>query len=335
MWIDIKEQLDRVSRSFAVCIPMLEKGLREIVGLAYILLRVLDSIEDSLLDKKTKARLFAKFLELLTHAKSDQADYQQFRDQEWKGLSQDERELLKSDKMERMIGYYWQLDQPYQKLIRVCVQEMMFGMQKFVSNNSNIFVEFLDQKKALKTRSLYNEYCYYVAGTVGVLLTEICIKFYSSQLTFGKKLRSMTLAFGRLLQKVNIVKDCREDLKRGLCFLPEEFIKVGKEKKSIEKLYFSLVFKEMKQDFLLAKDYIFKLPDNFLNFKKFCLLALLPAYKTLEFIKVNNDRFSDDNFLFKIPRTDMFECINLASDLDKSHLAIKRLHLKLYQTTSN
>lgn len=332
MWKDIKYQLDRVSRSFALCIPVLEHGLREIVGLAYILLRILDSIEDSLLDKKTKERLFTKFIHLLSEEGASKEDYRPFKEQEWQGISKHEVHLLTTDMMEKMIDYYWQLDKKYRLLIRCCVQEMAIGMQKFSSSNQDVFVELSQEKKALKTTSLYNEYCYYVAGTVGVLLTKICIRFYRSNLKFGKRLNFMSLAFGRLLQKVNIVKDCREDLEKGLCFLPKDFIEI-KDKKDINNIKMPLILKDVKKDLALAKDYVFDLPDNFSNFKQFCLLALLPAYKTLDFIKVHKSKFLDQDFVYKIPRSEMFECLTLASDFTKSEESLLNLHKKIYQTT--
>ena len=43
--------LDRVSRSFAFCIKKLESPLRQWVSLAYLLCRVLDTVEDSSLGK--------------------------------------------------------------------------------------------------------------------------------------------------------------------------------------------------------------------------------------------------------------------------------------------
>ena len=46
-WTSISERLDAVSRSFALCIPQLEPPFRERVALAYLLMRVLDTVEDA------------------------------------------------------------------------------------------------------------------------------------------------------------------------------------------------------------------------------------------------------------------------------------------------
>ena len=65
MWSDIKTQLDRVSRSFALCIPLLEDGLKETIGISYLLLRALDSIEDSTYEREQKELLYKRFLKLI------------------------------------------------------------------------------------------------------------------------------------------------------------------------------------------------------------------------------------------------------------------------------
>ena len=42
-----QRHLDAVSRSFALCIPQLEPPFRDQVALAYLLFRVLDTVEDA------------------------------------------------------------------------------------------------------------------------------------------------------------------------------------------------------------------------------------------------------------------------------------------------
>ena len=46
-WSYYQHWLDVVSRSFALCIPQLEPPFRDHVGLAYLLFRVLDTVEDA------------------------------------------------------------------------------------------------------------------------------------------------------------------------------------------------------------------------------------------------------------------------------------------------
>src|SRR5881227_3283061 len=61
-----QRHLDAVSRSFALCIPQLDQPFRERVALSYLLLRVLDTVEDApFADKQRQERQFADFRRFL------------------------------------------------------------------------------------------------------------------------------------------------------------------------------------------------------------------------------------------------------------------------------
>ncbi len=70
----------------------------------------------------------------------------------------------------------------------------------------------------------YNQYCYYVAGTVGYMATEIVAQHYgfSSEVTLA--LTASAEACGRSLQKTNIIKDYPSDLQRGISYLPATWL---------------------------------------------------------------------------------------------------------------
>ena len=63
-----------------------------------------------------------------------------------------------------------------------------------------------------------DDYTYYVAGLVGVMLSDIW-KWYDGTETD----RELAIAFGRGLQTVNILRNREEDAERGVSF----FQKVG------------------------------------------------------------------------------------------------------------
>lgn len=72
--------------------------------------------------------------------------------------------------------------------------------------------EFLDQD--IISLAQYDKYCYYVAGLVGInaielsILSKVCAPFSIPDETK----RSLCISAGLLLQKVNIIRDIREDL---------------------------------------------------------------------------------------------------------------------------
>src|SRR5207302_3115716 len=86
--------LDAVSRSFALCIPQLASPFRERVALSYLLLRVLDTVEDaSFADKLHQQRQFAAFRQFLAK-RPTLAQVDAFRDSFPDSITDVERNLL-------------------------------------------------------------------------------------------------------------------------------------------------------------------------------------------------------------------------------------------------
>jgi farnesyl-diphosphate farnesyltransferase len=67
-------------------------------------------------------------------------------------------------------------------------------------------------------------YCYFVAGTVGELLTGLFELAVPSIAPRADEVRARAVSFGLGLQIVNIVKDVRDDEKRGDSFLPTDLL---------------------------------------------------------------------------------------------------------------
>ena len=95
---------------------------------------------------------------------------------------------------------------------------MNFGMQKFLNQEVYSFEDL-------------NEYCYYVAGVVGEMLTELFCDYSSDIDAHQNELMNLAVSFGQGLQMTNILKDIWDDHKRGACWLPREhFEKYGIER---------------------------------------------------------------------------------------------------------
>lgn len=93
-------------------------------------------------------------------------------------------------------------------MIYESAKEMATGMCKFL-------------KKKIETLQDYNEYCYYVAGLVGIGLTKL---FIASELEDVSLKDDMGIinSMGLLLQKTNIIRDFYQDLNENRCFWPKE-----------------------------------------------------------------------------------------------------------------
>ena len=184
------------SRTFFIPISHLPAGLQEAIGSAYLCMRAIDEIEDdALLPADTKIFLLQSVAKLLREDHSKEriaalfAPYQE---------DLPEVTLLLAD----WISYC-----PPDALDRILksTAEMAVGMAKWVEKNWKI-----------ETEADLDDYTYYVAGLVGVMLSDIW-KWYDGTETD----RELAIAFGRGLQTVNILRNREEDAERGVQFFPE------------------------------------------------------------------------------------------------------------------
>jgi len=190
--------LDKVSRSFAAVIRQLPDEISDVVCLFYLILRALDSIEDDMdLAQDTKIGLLRGF-------------YTKNFEQGWKlsnvGDKEEYRDLLAN--YDKVIGAFLALDVKYQNIISDICQKMGNGMADFV-------------EAEIITIEDYDLYCHYVAGLVGIGLSEL---FAASEIE-SKELESQKMlanSMGLFLQKTNIVRDYKEDLDENRNFWPEE-----------------------------------------------------------------------------------------------------------------
>ncbi len=190
--------LNKVSRSFATVIRQLPDELRDPVCIFYLVLRGLDSIEDdAAFPHQEKIPLLKNF-----YAKNLESDW----NLKGVGDSEDYRALLANyGKVARAFQF---LDRKYQSVITDVCRKMGAGMAEF-------------SERSIKTVEDYDLYCHYVAGLVGIGLSEL---FAVSEIENPALCRQPELsnAMGLFLQKTNIVRDYHEDLIAGRIFWPEE-----------------------------------------------------------------------------------------------------------------
>jgi farnesyl-diphosphate farnesyltransferase len=67
-----------------------------------------------------------------------------------------------------------------------------------------------------------DDYCYYVAGVVGQMLTELFCGYSAEIGQQRAEMHELDVSFAQGLQMTNILKDVWEDRSRGACWLPQE-----------------------------------------------------------------------------------------------------------------
>jgi len=204
--------LPHVSRTFALTIPQLPPALRTAVTSAYLLCRIADTIEDE--PALSAAETFA-FLQRFQVAVSDCTEPAQLAKDLERRLSErtlpEERDLVRN--MERVIRMTRALDELPRSAIQRCVDLMCYGMPHFQRSAS---------VRGLARLSDLDDYCYYVAGVVGEMLTELFCDYSPEIAKRHAALQSLAASFAQGLQMTNILKDVWEDRSRGACWLPQE-----------------------------------------------------------------------------------------------------------------
>jgi farnesyl-diphosphate farnesyltransferase len=204
--------LPHVSRTFALTIPQLPAALRLSVTNAYLLCRIADTIEDepALSPQETLA-----FLQRFMGALAGRTDARSLALELEKRLSDrtlaTERDLVSN--MQRVINVTASLGKPARTAIHRCVELMCYGMPRFQSSAS---------LRGLPRLNDLDDYCYYVAGVVGDMLTDLFCEYSPDIARRRTGLVGVSVSFAQGLQMTNILKDVWEDRSRGACWLPQE-----------------------------------------------------------------------------------------------------------------
>ncbi len=200
--IDVRDlatnQLSKTSRTFFIPINQLPSGLWEAVASAYLCMRAIDEIEDHLyLSVDDKVHLLQSISNSF------------------------------NNKIENYDLYLNDLFLPYstvlpevtlllQQWIRLAPSSIIESILHSTATMAEGMADWVTKGWNIKTEEELDQYTYYVAGLVGVLLSEIW-KWHSNLETD----MDLAISFGRGLQAVNIIRNRTEDLARGVDYFPD------------------------------------------------------------------------------------------------------------------
>ena len=193
-----QQHLDQVSRSFSFCIQRLKSPLRNYVGLSYLLCRVLDTVEDTAWQNiEAKKKAFSQFENFLTESASIE-EIQRWI-QSLPPIAIEAEEKLMNDAAILLKDFH-ALPESIRNHLRRSILNMLRGMRHF-SNKEEL---------RLNTLTEVNQYCFFVAGVVGELLTDL-VRSTSAKLHFPQNFHRNAHHFGLFLQKINLLKDQKTD----------------------------------------------------------------------------------------------------------------------------
>lgn len=204
--------LEDVSRSFAFTIPQLPQALAKSVSNAYLICRIVDTVEDeATLELSQKQEFFEAFIHVLHGAMPAQVFAERVAPMLSDRTSPAEHELIRNTPA--VMNIFSELNEAQQTEIRHCAQTMSHGMMDFQKKQNPGGLDTLEQM---------NDYCYYVAGVVGEMLTGLFCDYSEDIADKRPRLMSLAASFGQGLQMTNIIKDIWEDKERGACWFPKD-----------------------------------------------------------------------------------------------------------------
>lgn len=252
---DAMHMLKKTSRTFYIPISLLGSTLKNTVGSAYLCMRAVDEIEDhEEIDSKVKQDLL--------YATSD---------------------LLKNEFDE---AAYCKLLQPYKSILpevtlrlgdwlKVCPEGIVDKVKESTSTMAAGMADWAGKNWQIETKEDLDDYTYYVAGLVGVMLSDIW-EWHDGTTTD----RELAIGYGRGLQAVNILRNQEEDLEeRGVGFFPKGWSRDD-------------MFHYAENNLNAAEQYIKDIKGR--RTLLFCKIPLSLAVKTLDAMRVGKEKMSRD-----------------------------------------
>ncbi|MGB0467158.1 MAG: phytoene/squalene synthase family protein [Pontibacterium sp.] len=292
------EQLPLVSRTFAACIGLLPKPLERAILLAYLLCRIADTIEDSpTLPVNRKTELLAAFKQSL---KDQKIDCPAVRAAFTEPANADE--IMAAD-CQRVMACYQALPESQKAAILPWITEMCEGMADFAQTyNSSADHSHL---QALETEQDLDQYCYYVAGTVGHLLTDL-FRQHQGCLSDSnyKALKALSTSFGLGLQLTNIIKDVADDRQRNWSFVPRQLCEqyginvenlLDPTQAQAAQAVMQHLINKARGHLNDALQYCTQLPRSQYRIRLFCLAPLYFAIRTLKLAEQDPDLLNPDH----------------------------------------
>jgi len=277
------ELLPRVSRTFALNIRILPGDLRPSVTVAYLLFRLVDTIEDTPgLVPPERSLLFGAVLDRLSGRRPLVFPGDPLR-RVRANASTAERDLV--DAGECVFRFFETLPATTRGIVAEHVTETTRGMDQIATRRTG------DGLLRLQTWSDLDEYCYYVAGTIGVMLTRLFVRHSRHiDVPSAERLTEFAPRFGRGLQLTNILKGIGVDHGQGRVYLPIEALSrhgVQPERildpsarEGVLAVVREVVPRAM-EDLEDALGYTTSIPRRELRLRLFCVWPLFTALRTL------------------------------------------------------
>lgn len=327
-WSFCKLALAQHSRTFAIPIAMLQSPLERGVTAAYLLCRIADTVEDNPSASPAERETLFRCLLDVIDAQLEPAEFIAACGNV-AGFTSNELTLIAG--LPRVLNIF--RDAPGHVDAGRWISELVRGMAIYAQRKP----EAADGIVALTTLSDLDRYCYFVAGAIGHLLSELFGAHLALPAQVRQRLQQFAEGFGRGLQLVNILRDMSADLERNVCFVPRAELArwdlhpadivnpacARKVRLAIEPM-FQLAERSLEE----ALEYVLTIPAQARDVRSFCLVPLWLAVATLRQCQADARLLSPSERV-KLSRAQVTELIAECTALANDEAALRGAFGKL------
>jgi farnesyl-diphosphate farnesyltransferase len=278
--------LPGVSRTFALTIPVLPEKLARVMTNAYLLCRLADTIEDDVgLDHARKSEFHKRFVAVVQGKEPAEPFAAELLPLLSERVLPAERDLVRN--AAAVIRVTHDFSAVERAALTRCVGVMCRGMPEFQRNKS---------LRGLANLGELASYCYFVAGVVGEMCTELFCQHCPDIAKHRDAMMRLAVSFGQGLQMTNILKDIWDDRQANACWLPRSVFAGGDfDFERLEQLHTSTAFQQGLDELVglahahlrNALEYTCLIPKREMGIRRFCLWAIGLAVLTLRKIHRN------------------------------------------------
>ncbi|NOV27697.1 squalene/phytoene synthase family protein [Cupriavidus necator] len=303
--------LKGVSRSFYLTLRVLPAGMRDPVGLAYLLARAADTIADTaLIPPARRLTLLLSLREQVNGTAGGAAPAIDIA-AEVAGRQEQSDERLLLESLGPALAVLTQLQSADRQAVRQIVSTLTEGMEFDLHTFPD---EASGRVAALRDCDALDRYTYMVAGCVGEFWTYMTAAHEPAAIGDSGTMLRRGVRFGKALQMTNVLRDCGKDLRIGRCYLPETMLaRHGLRAPDLlapdasaraRPLMFELVRKTLEH-FDEALAYTLAIRARFVRLRLACLWPVLIGMETLLRL-VRNDDWLDPAKASRLPRSEVY-----------------------------
>lgn len=321
--------LKSVSRSFYLTLRILPAGMRDPIGLAYLLARAADTIADtSVISPQKRMRLLLSLREQV-HGQPDEAALQAICE-EVATQQSDSKEKALLESLGPALRLLDNLTPPDRESVQAIVQTLTEGMEFDLETFPD---ESAGRVVALHEPEELERYTYLVAGCVGEFWTIMTARHLAGALRDStEKMVDRGIRFGKALQYTNVLRDCAKDLRIGRCYLPESILLrngltvsgllLPGASRTARPVLMELIGVALDH-YEQAVDYMTALSPTAIRLRLACLWPVAIGLETLVLL-AGNDQWLTPGHASKIRRNDVYRIMARSIPVVMSNSAVRR-----------